>query len=107
MNRQFGNWIITTESIEWAGEEAGRFIIPKEELTSIRYDVKGQFFYEWILRATEEEWLTQDDLYDLNFAFVFASAAWDVAFDYSTFDATLEEQYEQFDEEEDEEDWNY
>ena len=103
---KFGNWTITDLSIEWNGEdELKRFVVPKDELTAIRYDKRGHFFYDWILKATEEEWLEQDDLYDLNFAFVFAVAQWRQEFSYETFDATLEEQYEQFDEEEDE-DWN-
>lgn len=102
---QFGNWTVTDESIEWNNDELNRFVIAKEESTAIRYDKKGSFFYDWILKATEEDWLTQDDLYDLNFAFVYAVAKWGFEFNYETFDATLEEQYEQFDEEEDE-DWN-
>lgn len=101
---QFGNWMITEDSIEWRGEELQRFVIPKDSLTELRYDKKGRFFYNWILLATEEEWPDQDDLYDLNFAFVYAAAKWAQEFSYETFDATLEEQYEQFDEEEDE-DW--
>lgn len=103
---QFGNWTVKEESIEWSSDDYNRFVIPKDGITAIRYDKKGSFFYDWILKATEEEWLTQDDLYDLNFAFVFAAAHWGVEFNYGTFDATLEEQYEQFDEEEDE-DWNF
>ena len=103
---QFGNWFVTQESIEWRGDGLQQFVIPRESLTSLRYDKRGAFFYDWILLATAEEWPSQDDLYDLNFAFVYASAAWGQEFSYDVFDATLEEQYEQFDEEEDE-DWNY
>ena len=103
---KFGNWTITESGIEWSGEDTVNFfIVPKDELTAIRYDNRGSFFYDWILKATEEEWLEQDDLYDFNFAFVYATAKWGQDFSYETFDATLEEQYEQFDEEEDE-DWN-
>lgn len=102
---QFGNWIVTEENIKWNNDNLNRFVIGKEESTAIRYDKKGSFFYDWILKATEEDWLTQDDLYDLNFAFVYALAKWGLEFNYAIFDATLEEQYEQFDEEEDE-DWN-
>ncbi|HUC83345.1 MAG TPA: hypothetical protein VMR70_20710 [Flavisolibacter sp.] len=103
---KFGNWLITEDTIKWNEEGDGNvFVIPKEDLTAIRYDKRGSFFYNWILVATEEEWLTQDDLYDLNFAFVFAAALWEQEFSYETFDATLEEQYDQFEEEEDE-DWN-
>ena len=104
MCMQFGNWIVTDEAIEWQGEVTQQFVIPKDTLTALRYDRKGSFFYDWILLATDEGWIDQDDLYDLNFAFVFAAAKWNLEFNYQTFDATLEEQYEQFDEEEDE-DW--
>lgn len=101
---QFGNWTIQQETIEWNGEDSGRFIVPKDDITAIRYDKKGSFFYNWILLATEEDWIGQDDLYDLNFAFVYAIAHWGLEFNYEIFDATLEEQYDQFEEEEDE-DW--
>lgn len=102
---QFGNWLIKEDSIDWnAEDQLSRFVIPKDDLTAIRYDKRGSFFYNWILLATEEDWLTQDDLYDLNFAFVYAAAKWGMEFSYETFDATLEEQYDQFEEEEDE-DW--
>lgn len=101
---QFGNWLVTAEAIEWQGDGLQEFIISRETLTSLRYDRKGAFYYDCILRATAVEWLTQDDLYDLNFAFVYAAATWGQEFSYQTFDATLEEQYEQFDEEEDD-DW--
>ena len=101
---QFGTWTITDIGIEWAGEEeANRFAIPKDELTAIIYTKEGHYFYSWILSATKEEWLTQDDLYDLNFAFVYACAKYGLDFSYEIFDATLEEQYEQFEEEEDDE----
>ena len=102
---EFGNWTCYGRNIEWDNNEINRFVIPKDECIAIRYDKKGSFFYDWILKATEEDWLTQDDLYDLNFAFIYAAAKWGLDFSYETFDATLEEQYEQFDEEEDE-DWN-
>jgi hypothetical protein len=101
---EFGNWVVKEETIEWTDDGLNRFVIPKDDLTAIRYDKKGSFFYNWILLATEEDWLTQDDLYDLNFAFVYGAAKWSEDFSYEIFDTTLEEQYEQF-EEEDDEDW--
>jgi hypothetical protein len=52
--------------------------------------------------ATDEDWLAQDDLYDLNYAFVYAIARFNLDFDYEIFDATLETQFEQFDLEDEE-----
>jgi hypothetical protein len=48
---QFGNWIITEDTIEWQGTDVQKFVIPKESLTALRYDKKGSFFYDWILVA--------------------------------------------------------
>jgi hypothetical protein len=52
--------------------------------------------------ATNEDWLTQNDLYDLNYTSVFAVAKFNLDFNYEVFDATLAEQYEIFDAEDEE-----
>lgn len=100
---QFGNWVVADDNIEWKGDGANKFIIPLTDLNRTR---KGEtdniLFYEWILLATNEEWLSQNDLFDLNYCFVYAFAKTAFDFDYAIFDATLEEQYEQFDEEDNE-----
>lgn len=42
---KFGNWIVKEESVEWEGEdEVNIFVIPKDDLTAIRYDKRGSFF---------------------------------------------------------------
>ncbi|HEX2536566.1 MAG TPA: hypothetical protein VHK69_22640 [Chitinophagaceae bacterium] len=100
---RFGKWIIQDNGIAWNTAGQNGYIIPREELTYIRRQIDGTRYYEWILSATDEEWLSQDDLFDLNFAFVYAAARFGLPFDYEVFDATLEEQYDRFDEEEEEE----
>ncbi len=59
--------------------------------------------YKWIVMATDQEWLTHDELYDLNFAFVYAAGAAQVKFDYETLDRTVEYQFDTLDDEEDDE----
>lgn len=59
--------------------------------------------YKWILLATGEEWLTHDDLYDLNFAFVYVAGTLQQQFDYALFDKTVEYQFDMLDEEEENE----
>ncbi len=49
--------------------------------------------------ATEEDWLTEDDLYDLNFAFVYAAGSMHLDFNYETFDLTVATQYETLEQE--------
>ena len=97
----FGNWKVSDEGIGWNSNGFNHFIIPKEELNRVRTSASGEGDrYDWILLATEEDWLTQNDLYDLNFAFVYAVARFNLEFNYEIFDETLEDQYEQFDDEE-------
>lgn len=97
---QFGHWKISANEITWAGKGANRFTIPTAALTETSTDDLGNSIYKWIMLATEEEWLDQDDLYDLNFAFVFAAAKTNADFDYEIFDQTLEFQFDELDEEE-------
>ena len=97
----FGNWKITTEAIQWAGGSLQRFVIPSNELNRTRQS-GSTTLYHWILLATDEDWLTENDLYDLNYAFVFATAKFGLDFNYEIFDATLAQQYEQFEAEENE-----
>lgn len=98
-----GNWKIKDDAILWTGAGLQRFVIPVQELTETQTAWDGTtLFYKWILLATDEEWLSQDDLYDLNYAFVYAAAKYGLKFNYTIFDATLEEQYERLDTEEDE-----
>jgi hypothetical protein len=95
---QFGNWQITDTSIEWKGGGSSSFVIPFSDMNATRPDSTGStIFYEWILRATEEEWISQNDLFDLNYAFVYAIAKAGIDFNFEIFDATLEEQFDQFD----------
>jgi len=100
---KFGNWEVTKNSIEWKGSGLNRFVIDIETLTDqIETDDEEQSLYKWIVLATEEDWLTEDDLYDLNFAFVYAAAASKGNFNYEMFDETLSYQYSELEEEEDE-----
>ncbi|HZF65729.1 MAG TPA: hypothetical protein VEZ55_14640 [Chitinophagaceae bacterium] len=98
----FGNWKITEAGINWNSNGLSHFTIPAQQLNRLRHD-GDEVYYDWILLATNEDWLTQNDLYDLNFAFVYAAAKYGIEFDYDTLDATLEVQYESLDAEEDEE----
>jgi hypothetical protein len=100
---EFGNWLLTEKGIEWKGNGINRFVIEKSTLTdTINGDDDEISMYKWIALATEEDWLTEDDLYDLNFVFVYAAAKFGAAFDYQVFDETLNFQYMMLEEEEDE-----
>lgn len=103
MYMKFGNWNVSEAGIEWAGSGLQRFFIHQRDLTEITTgDEEEADMYKWILSATEEDWLTDDDLYDLNFAFVYAVAHARLNFDYEVFDQTVAYQFETLDEEESE-----
>ena len=98
---EFGNWIVTQTGISWNGQALQRFEIPADKLNVIRHgNADDNNLYEWILLATDEDWLTENDLVDLNFAFVFAVAKFGLDFDYEIFDTTLDYQFELFEDEE-------
>ena len=99
---KFGNWAVTAEGIEWQ-HNLERFVVNQEQLLQTTDEYNGDgIMYKWILLATEEDWLTEDDLYDFNFAFVYAAAKSANQFNYEIFDRTVEYQYEMLDDEDDE-----
>jgi hypothetical protein len=98
-----GNWKVSEAGIEWAGDSLNRFSINAAQLAETVTIEEGMAeMYKWIVLATEEVWLTEDDLYDFNNAFIYATASTNQAFDYEIFDRTLSYQYELLDEEADE-----
>ncbi len=101
---KFGNWNISDTTIEWSGNSIDRFVIDRDTLLEKQsLENADEQMYKWIVVATGEECLTVDDLYDLNFAFVFAAASKREEFEYEVFDKSLEYQFDMLDEEEEEE----
>lgn len=101
----FGNWIVKEETIEWTEPGPYQFVLHKDEMLTTKPNALGNaMLYEYILLATGEEWLSENDLFDFNYAFVFAAARFGLDFNYEIFDATLAEQYEQLETEEEEDD---
>jgi len=94
----FGNWKISNTGIQWVGDTLNRFTIDSKQLPeTVTLEEGMPEMYKWILLATEEEWLTEDDLYDFNHAFLYATGVANLAFDYETFDRTLSYQYDLLD----------
>ena len=101
---RFGNWDVKEGTIEWAGEEAANIVIHKEQLleTTPVAD-RADALYKSLLNATVQHALGEDDLYDLNFAFVYAAGAWQKDISYDIFDQTVAYQFEILEEDDDEE----
>ena len=97
---KFGNWKVSEAGIEWS-DRLQRFVIEHGQLLETAQEPgEANGLYQWILLATAEDWLTHDDLYDLNYAFVFAAAGAGGSFDYERFERTLDYQYGLLEEEE-------
>ncbi len=91
---KIGNWTITGTAITWSGNDGNSFLINRATLLEtemVRDDTK---MYSWLVQATDEDWLTEDALYDLNFAFVFVAGQEPDNFDYEILEDTLDYQYE-------------
>ncbi len=91
---KFGNWNLTGNDITWAGNDGNSFVINTGTLLETELGRDSTKMYSWLVQATDEEWLTEDALYDLNFAFVFVAGKEPDKFDYEILEDTLDYQYE-------------
>ena len=79
-NLTIGNWLITYKGIEWKGNSGRPLLIEKETLLDIREaDEKGDM-YDWLLHITEKNWLSENDIYALNTAYIFALEYFEIGF---------------------------
>lgn len=93
---QFGNWTLTDEGLSYQGGGTASFSVPRTELTQTTDEGDKPSMYRWVLQVTEHPGLDHDDIYDFNYAFVYAMARFGLDFDYGVFDDTLAEQFEMF-----------
>ncbi len=93
---QFGNWNITESGIVYNGGSSASFEVPINELARTTEEGDQPAMYHWVLQVTDHPGLEHDDVYDFNYAFVYATAKFGIAFDYGIFDETLAEQYDRF-----------
>ena len=91
---KFGHWNISDNEISWAGEDGNSFAVNRSTLLETEQGREGVKMYSWLVQATDEDWLTEDALYDLNFAFVFVAGQNPAEFDYEILEDTLDYQYE-------------
>ncbi|RYY55959.1 MAG: hypothetical protein EOO09_08385 [Chitinophagaceae bacterium] len=91
----FGSWLVTEKGIDW--NDAGgknKFSIPVQELTAIEQEEGDDPMYKWLVLAIDEDWIDPEDLYDLNYAFVYACGKLDIDFNYETLETTLDYQFD-------------
>lgn len=72
---KIGNWLIDQDGINWDGTPSLKYSISKSTLT----DSRGKA-YDWLLHMPEKTWLTREDVYAFNTAFIFAMEAYGIPF---------------------------
>ncbi|HVV53816.1 MAG TPA: hypothetical protein VHC47_00740 [Mucilaginibacter sp.] len=69
-NLQIGKWLITNDGIEWTGSPYAGYYIHKDRLLQEGTEKPGTF--DWLLHLAHKRWLTENDVRDLNTAFMAA-----------------------------------
>ena len=69
-NLQIGKWLITEDGIEWTGKTYKGYYISRERLLQEGGELQGT--YDWLLHMPRKKWLTEQDVYALNTAFMAA-----------------------------------
>lgn len=82
-----GNWLVTDEGIEWLEDDREGYFIDKERLLESRGDK-----YDWLVHMPQKTWLTREDIYALNTAYIYAMEKFGVPFDRLSFVSTFHEQ---------------
>lgn len=88
---KIGNWLITGEGIRWAGTAKIDYIIPRDRILEAGTGDRSNM-YDWLVHMVDKTWLTEEDIYTLNTAFVFAIAHYGLDFTTCSFADTLVEQ---------------
>jgi hypothetical protein len=69
-NLQIGKWLITEDGIEWTGTRYKGYYISRERLLQEGLEKRGT--YDWLLHLAHKNWVTEQDIYTLNTAFIIA-----------------------------------
>lgn len=79
---KIGNWEITENGILCTKEESGNYVIPKDELNLLTNDEESPN-YLWLVHLTAKSWITIDDIFALNSAFLIAAKEYNLEIDTS------------------------
>lgn len=90
--QQIGKWLITEEGIEWTG--GNEYFIDKDRILEAGPQNR-QKMYDWLVHMTEKSWLSVEDIYALNTAFIYAIEYFNLSFDKLSFVETLKLQEQQ------------
>ncbi len=102
---KIGNWEINQNGIEWKGKTGRELIIDKDRITETGVGARENT-YDWLIHLTEKNWLTRNDIYALNSAFIYAISVFGLDLNSNSFVKTFIEQEKElkFAEEDDDDD---
>lgn len=92
--KQIGKWLVTEHGIEWTG--INDYFIEKERLLEAGPADRINM-YDWLVHLPEKSWLSVEDIYALNTAFIFALDYFGFNFNSRSFVTTLIEQEQHLD----------
>jgi hypothetical protein len=87
-SKKFGNWLVTTDGIEWNGTPKIEYLIDGDRLAETA-DIGGVTVYDWPFHMVNKTWLSREDIQDLNEAFQFACKQFNVVLSDSIWEDTL------------------
>lgn len=87
---KIGNWLITDESIDWKGQPDNDYYIQIDRLLEL--DFGDDKIFHWLTHMAEKTWLTREDIYALNTAFIYAIEYFKIKYDTGSFIETLKYQ---------------
>lgn len=69
---KFANWTVTPEAITWQQEEDGWYY--EISIDNLTKRVQNKDFFDWLIHVPIKTWMTREDTYALNSAFLYVLA---------------------------------
>ena len=96
--KNFGSWQVSDKGINWNDPKGtNKFTVPVADLAAIQTEEGEEPMYKCLVTPLDEEWISVEDLYDLNYAFVYACGKLNVDFSYDILETTLDYQFDSMD----------
>lgn len=85
-----GNWNISEDGISW-NKSDNEYFIPKEDLIESGSSERKNM-YDWLVHLPTKDWLSAEDIYALNTAFIYAMELYNFDFKENSFVESFMEQ---------------
>lgn len=86
-NFKIGNWTIKEDGIHW-NDVDNEYFIPKQNLSESGTGDR-QNAYDWLVHLSTKAWVSTEDIYTLNSAFIYAMELYNLNFFQNSFMETF------------------